>query len=91
MTIVIQTRISAETRVPPCASTSCISQLRGPGQYQLSCSDCQAWSTQEVLAKASDEERHLWVPGRIHLRNRAPNSFSFRCVDGGAGSQVKSL
>eukprot|EP00438_Fugacium_kawagutii_P014999 Skav227497 [mRNA] locus=scaffold282:161782:166799:+ [translate_table: standard] len=29
-------------------------------QYQLSCSDCQAWSTQEVLAQASDEERTLW-------------------------------
>lgn len=29
-------------------------------QYQLSCSDCQTWSTQEVLDRASEAQKKLW-------------------------------
>ena len=33
-----------------------------PGKYQLSCSNCEDWTTKDVLERASTEHLKLWVP-----------------------------
>ena len=35
------------------------------GDYQVSCSDCSAWTTKELLEKANDEDRKHWVTWQL--------------------------
>ncbi|CAJ1364953.1 unnamed protein product [Effrenium voratum] len=36
-------------------------------KYQVSCSDCESWTTQEVLDRAEEKQKALWQSGSLRL------------------------